>query len=174
MANDMYDAVRKTPQPKRRRLDKRLWLAIVLALAVLAVSGAPALRAILQRHEFQQFTTHLTFNSTMARRKGSVSLEMDGETFPLDTVNYYDNFIRRIINAGPGRSVPDPDEPPAAALAYSTGAVLELWPMEVDGTTGTFFRYTNWDGKIYSYESPVLSPQIMVGLLEKSIAEEGE
>ena len=173
-ASDMYAQVRKTPPPKR---DKRLWIALGLAALLLVAAGLPALIAVLQRNEFRRFAEDLGQNSSLSRRKWTITMEMDGETYTLEAGEEYEFFLRQITTAGPGRPGSVPDEPPLAVLYFSTGPTLELWSVKLAGYTvnsreyGLFVRYTYRDGKTYTYENGKLSPSNAVRMLKESIAE---
>ena len=174
MANRMYEAVQNKPP---RKWDKKFWIAVAVALLVLAVTGTPAVRAVLERNEYRSFAKDLTANSSLSMRKGTVTLEMDGETFTLEATNDYNYFLRQMTTVGPGRKVDAPEEPPSAAVDFSSGARLELWSVKLDGysvnsrTEGLFVRYTYRSGKTYSYENGQVSPSSTIRMLTQSIVE---
>lgn len=173
MANHMYDAVHKM----RSKWDKKFWIALVAALVLLAVTGTPALRSVIQRNEFRHFAEDLAQNSSLSMRKGTVTLEMDGETFPLEAANDYNYFIRQLTTVGPGRKNSAPAEPPEAVVHFSTGAKLELWSVNLQGystngrSVGLYLRYTYRDGKVYSDENGLISPSSMIRMLVQSVSQ---
>ena len=170
----LYDGVRTARTPRH---DKKLWIAIAAAVLFLAVSTAPMVWAAHYQRQYRLFSTDLAESSLYARQHGCLTLERDGETFPLEPGAEYDSFLFRLVNTGSGRVGKAPDEPPLATLDFGNGAKLALWRVKLAGYIsndreyGLYLLYTYADGGTYGYDTEDLDPAVMIRFLEQSITE---
>ena len=170
--DSLYAAVRPARTPRH---DPRLWIAIAVAVVFMLASAAPMVWAAHYQRQYRLFSTDLADSSLYARQHGCLSLERDGETFPLETGADYDRFLFLLVDTGSGRVGKAPEEAPAATLDFGNGARLALWSVKLEGYLsndreyGLYLRYTYAGGKTYGYDTENLDPVVMLRLLEQSV-----
>ena len=153
----MYDAVKKK-QTARGNLPLYLWL-IPVVLVTATVIGLFAW-AWKYKTDYSSFVADFSSSTYHAYQQNSLLIEKDGKTYSILRENIYTVYAG-ITARGSGRVGKPPQEAPDAVLTYGNGASLSLWMMEPETGSGLFISFINPEGERYSYDSDVLSLQVL-------------
>ena len=152
----MYEKIRRTHS---RSGSKNGLLGVVLAvcLIVTAVLVGMVWQACRYQLDYRKFVSDLSNSTAYAYKHNSLTITMDGQTYPAEQENIH-RIYSRMINAGPGRPGKAPASAPEASLEYGDGSFAELWNVKVENSStdreiGLFIRYVNQDGESYAYDS---------------------
>ncbi len=160
----LYDAVDKgKPKPKR------LTGPVALCCALFLLFGALTFWACRHQLRFKSFFSELTDSTRYARHSGAFRVTVNGKQTDA-VIDDLSELLACIGDAGAGRTDAAPEEAPYAVIDYGDGTTLEIWQVELvnpsnSWTEGPFFRYTNAEGKPYSYDTDQLRWERVVRLL---------
>ncbi len=164
---DIYKKVGSRPRSKR---DALLWICLGLAIVVAAACIWPAAWALRESWKFKSFSSDLTRQTLSAEREGFVAAD-DGQhhyRLPSGSVGY---VFDTLLYYGMGNTKAAAPEGDGVELEFSDGAVLWLCPTQItdeyrENITGIFVRYTDPEGKQYSYDSDRISAQVIMTMVE--------
>lgn len=152
----MYENIRRTADrsgPKNRPL--------VIVLAICLVATAVLAGMVWQACRYQvlcrNFVSDLSNSTTYAYEHNSLTITMDGQTYPAARENIH-RIYSRIANAGPGRPGKAPTSAPDASLEYGDGSFMDLWTVKMEKSSadreyGLFIHYVDQAGETYAYDS---------------------
>ena len=151
----------KPSKPKQSRRDYVLLAAISLAVGLVIFICASVVWYLWQRNHYLTFVSTLSDSTVYAYENGTLTGREDGAAFSLDRETGYQLYTLLSNQQGkPRRQVPR--ESPLLTLDYGDGAVLELWPVELDGDTqrqtGILWRFTSSDGHAWVYDTDRFGP----------------
>lgn len=152
---NLYDRIR--PGRQKHGWGGPVFLAVVCAVLVFCIGTV--IWAGYYHQRYRNFSTDFAASVENAGRLGA-ELTLDGETSTLDP-DASSRLCRLICSAGAGKVQPDIPQDSPITIRYRSGAVLELWKVDIPEETaekpvGVFVRYTFADGTVYQYDTDQL------------------
>lgn len=132
----MYDQILPQGQHRAKSGKVKLGLIVALAVVVLALCMAPAVRILVHQYTYKQFVSSLSEQTNRAYYKGNLRAEVDGASLRITGDNAY--VIYSAMSALGARQIAGvpPQEEPDARLYYGTFATMDLWDVPLTGDEG--------------------------------------
>lgn len=132
----MYDQILPQGQHRAKSGKVKLGLIVALAVVVLVLCIAPAVRILAHQYTYKQFVSSLSEQTNRAYYKGDLRAEVDGASLRITGDNAYVIYsAMSALGAGQIAGAP-PQEEPDARLYYGTFATMDLWDVPLSGDGG--------------------------------------
>lgn len=153
-----------TDRPRKGRHDIVLAGVILVVVALIAFFVCSTAYFMWYQTHFRDFISALSDSTVYAYQNDCLTARQDGQEFSLEREKGYQ--IYNLLTKNNGKLYRrTPDEPAALTLDYGDGAVLELWPVELEEgaerEVGVFWRFVSAEGKVWMYDTDKLGPQIL-------------
>lgn len=132
----MYDQILPQGQHRAKSGKVKLGLIVALAVVVLALCIAPAVRILAHQYYYKQFVSSLSEQTSRAYYTENLRAEVDGVSLRITGDNAYVIYnAMSVLGAGQIAGAP-PQEEPDARLYYGSFATMDLWDVPLSGDGG--------------------------------------